>query len=253
MNTHPKILLALALTAVLACPGEKNCLGCKKGTDQCLVCEDGFLNLDRNRCDTSIATPIDFCKTYYKGSPSICKRCDFGHDVGTNDKGDSICVPCSKENCAQCLGNVNKCTACFAPAMLAKEGDDFVCKVQKVRKFPNCRISKNAAEDTAEKCLLCIGNHMINKKGACVPDKFGKCWFGDTNDAGCLVCRHGHFLTKEGTCLENRYAPEDVDRRRKLMMMGAFGLVVLAFVIAYFLCFKRRAVRTPLRQPIFAN
>lgn len=256
MSMRFAMIMAIVLGATLSCPDEKWCLGCSIDggkNNQCSYCEYGFVNKNTKKCDSQVSRKIDNCREYAKGDPSICLYCDFGYDSGKNDKGESVCVPCSAKDCAQCTWDTQMCTACFTPNLLKDVGDAIECTPQSVEVFPHCRISQNSEGDEEEKCLLCIGSHMLTTTGKCVEDKFGNCWFGESDEKACRVCRWGHFLSKDGKCVKNEFAPEDKTYRREIIMLSVFVILVLAFVATYFICWSKKRIVSSYEQPILAN
>lgn len=256
MMSRNLVVLALLAAVASCCPDEANCLGCNNERNMCRYCENGWLNTETIRCDTRVTRKIDFCKEYLKGDPSVCIACDFGHDVGTNAKGESVCIPCDVQNCAQCVGKTQVCTACFAPHLLFKDTDGVTrCKPFKDQPFPGCRVSANWENDAPaqEKCLQCASHKMLTQAGKCVDDKFGDCWFGEENESACRTCTYGHYVTKDGKCQLNRFAPEEVKRYWMKVLLIGFVVLVLLAVASYFYCARKRSNAVGLAQPIMAN
>lgn len=254
MKVTALVIATLLVSLTLSCPDEKNCLGCKpEKTNQCAYCEYGFLNNDNKKCDFGLSRKIDFCREYLKGSPAVCIACEWGFDVGTNEKGESVCIPCNQENCAQCVSKSQKCTACFAPSLLAAKDDKQVCELKKEEKFPNCKVSQNKEGDEIEKCLQCISGYMLTSKQLCVKDKFGKCWWGEEGEAACRTCHWGTYLAKDGSCVLNELHPGEKTIRKELVMLGVFLLLVALAGFTYFFLKSRKSSRHAYETPILQN
>lgn len=256
MDVKTLTIITLLSTLALACPDEKNCLGCKSETEkknQCAYCEFGFFNGDSKKCDFAISRKIDHCREYLKGNAAVCSVCEWGFDVGTNDKGESICIPCTKENCAQCIGSSQQCTACFGPSLLIKKEDFQGCEMQQEEKFPNCKVSQNNKEDEVEKCLQCIDGFMLTSKQQCVKDKFGQCWWGEEKESLCRTCHWGHYLANNGTCITNELFPENKSVRREIILLGVFLIFVILAAFLYCFLKSRKTAHRSYETPILQN
>jgi hypothetical protein len=191
-------ILAIAQTG-LACPDEKNCLGCSEisrfGGNMCDICEGSYLDLETLKCNSEIPSPVDHCSSYYQviddSKEIICQSCYFGFALNSNNR----CVRCQVENCGICQTQ-ETCSDCLNGFILHKTNE---CIPNKKCFDRNCDMCGGEERGL---CTICKSGFALTRGGVkCVPDKgMENCWLV-SEEGLCYECRFGYYITSKNRCL----------------------------------------------------
>lgn len=180
-----------------------NCVKNDPNFDFCEICEDGFINSNKNKECIKIPENCDIYSldnTSTEAPYYICTTCSDNFYFDTEQK---TCVQITIENCLIYDSTNSTCLRCANEFYKdVDENNISVCLPHDLSSVEGCLIYSNTVKN---KCIYCGNNcsFLKNLSLCLLRNSSDLCEIYDQSGQNCISCFEGNFLDSNGECKIN--------------------------------------------------